>query len=236
VAIEAAAEADRRSLSGRVSLQEATTAIGDADGAMSAASSLVQALDSSSKEVEEILQLIASIAQQTNLLALNAAIEAARAGEAGRGFAVVASEVKTLAEESGHSVEKVAEVVLRIRSSVERAVEAMDTGQERVEVGGTRLADVQDGYSVLETSLGTVKERIDQLVTVRDVIAAASEQIRDEVQMVAALAESNSAASEQVAAGSEEAAAVGEELGATAQDLQMSSARLGQLVATFRTR
>lgn len=45
-------------------------------------------------KINEITELINSIADQTNLLALDAAIEAARAGEAGKGFSVVADEIR----------------------------------------------------------------------------------------------------------------------------------------------
>jgi len=52
----------------------------------------MEAINTSSRKIVDIIGVIDSIAFQTNILALNAAVEAARAGEQGRGFAVVASE------------------------------------------------------------------------------------------------------------------------------------------------
>ncbi|MFI5937644.1 methyl-accepting chemotaxis protein [Actinoplanes sp. NPDC051494] len=80
------------------------------DSALTAAGK-VRTLERSVGEIAEVNALIAQLAAQTNLLALNATIEAARAGESGRGFAVVANEVKTLAQQTASSVERVNSVI-----------------------------------------------------------------------------------------------------------------------------
>ncbi len=105
-----------------------TTVSGMTDAAEAAASTAGESVDrlrSSSDYIEEVIELIASVAKQTNLLALNATIEAARAGEAGRGFAVVAHEVKALATESQKAADEITARIAQLRADASSSIDAV---------------------------------------------------------------------------------------------------------------
>lgn len=57
---------------------------------------------------------IQNIAMNTKILGFNASIEASRAKESGKGFGVIAQEIRSLAETSNSSAEKIEEAVKRI--------------------------------------------------------------------------------------------------------------------------
>lgn len=86
----------------------------------------MRAINASSSQMTDIINLIDSIAFQTNILALNASVEAARAGEHGRGFAVVAGEVRLLAQKSANSAND-------IRVLIENSLTETKEGMELVE-------------------------------------------------------------------------------------------------------
>jgi hypothetical protein len=75
--------------------------------------------------VQDVVEVISSIASQTRVLALNATIEAGRAGDAGRGFVVVADSVKGLAKKTADATDQVTSTVRDIKSGSTSAVEVM---------------------------------------------------------------------------------------------------------------
>ena len=93
------------------SSQQVAEAVGAADGANHTVTELVGAMS----RVDQVVSMIAAIANQTRLLALNATIESARAGEAGKGFAVVAAEVKRLADQTGTQTEEITQRISELK-------------------------------------------------------------------------------------------------------------------------
>ncbi len=115
----------------------------------------MQSIQESSMKIADIVSLIDGIAFQTNLLALNAAVEAARAGEHGRGFAVVAGEVRVLAQKS-------AEAAKDIKGLIDDSVARVRNGTQLAEKSGEVL--------------GGITTTVEQVVTMIEEIAAASNE------------------------------------------------------------
>ena len=101
---------------------------------------MVEKLNQSCTDIEEMVAMIGSIASQTNLLALNAAIEAARAGEHGRGFAVVADEVRSLANNTTNATQRIEGIVETIQRGVLETASTMKKAHSEV-AAGIELAD-----------------------------------------------------------------------------------------------
>jgi twitching motility protein PilJ len=180
----------------------------------------VQGLSERSLEISEIVETISKIAKQTNLLALNAALEASSAGDAGARFATVAGEVRTLAENTTASVQRVSSLIKSVQDEVQEVLVGVETGNRQVE-GGYKVAQ-QAG------------ERLEEIATIAQQTAQFAQEIssvtREQVsrvegvgQVVESMAEISEASQVTVSQGRE-----------AAQRLQALANELSSSIARFR--
>lgn len=141
-AAQFAVQTKENSSQGRAALQQAINDLHLMSKRTQETSGLVSRLTESSRRIQEITQVIDTIAKQINLLALNAAIEAARAGEQGRGFAVVADEVRKLAEKTSAATSQIGGMVSEIGEETIAAANTMTTLAEEVAHGVNSIGEV----------------------------------------------------------------------------------------------
>ena len=109
-------------------------------------------IESSSREISQIIGVIDEIAFQTNLLALNAGVEAARAGDAGRGFAVVASEVRALAQRSAEAAREIKTLITASSQQVGHGVKLVAETGDALKRIITRVEEVDGLVSEIAAS------------------------------------------------------------------------------------
>ncbi|WP_440951153.1 methyl-accepting chemotaxis protein [Methanosphaerula subterraneus] len=158
-------------------------------------------------EISKIVVLIRDLANQTNLLALNAAIEAARAGDAGRGFAVVATEVKSLAQESRNSAERIEEMIGNLKKNTQHASLAMGEAKGTVEMGSEMVTETLQSFNKIAAAIDKVTKSVSEVASATEEQAATTEEITASITEVARLVDQTAQEAGDAAAATEESTA-----------------------------
>jgi methyl-accepting chemotaxis protein len=156
----------------------------------------MNSINTTSTEIEQIINTIEAIASQTNLLSLNAAIEAARAGEAGKGFAVVADEIRQLATQS-------AQAATNTRNLIQTSVREIQNGNKIVTETSSAIDLVIEDVKLISSMIEGVQASSQSQVAFVGDVNKNIEQISTSIQDTAATAEESSAVSEELSAQSD---------------------------------
>ncbi len=174
-------------------IKQATVDVGKSNEHMDQLTAAMTDIGSVSEQIAGITKVIEDIAFQTNILALNAAIEAARAGNAGKGFAVVADEVRSLAAKSAEAAHQTAELIAESVATVKRGAQITGQTAHALQEVGANTQKVTESFTRIEQASQEQTRAIEQ-------IKDGLNQVSAVVQTNAATAQENSATSEEMSA------------------------------------
>ena len=151
----------------------------------------MDAINTASRRIADIVGTIDGIAFQTNILALNAAVEAARAGEQGRGFAVVAGEVRSLAQRSAAAARE-------IKGLIGSSVEQVNAGTRQVREAGATMTEIVASVQRVESIISEITSASGRQRHDIGQVSQAVSSLDHMTQQNAALVEQSAAAAEQL--------------------------------------
>ena len=155
VAAQQSDKAMEASNQGRAEIEQCQPIVTKLDQGVKEGAERIKLLSEKAAEIQNITDVINSIAQQTNLLALNAAIEAARAGDQGRGFAVVADEVRALAARTSDATNQIDLMLKVINEESQHATTLMSVVNDQSE-------QVVESVAALSTSFKNINHLISE--------------------------------------------------------------------------
>lgn len=194
----------------------------------------VTSLDKHTRDINQIIDVLDSIARRTNLLSLNASIEAAHAGEQGRGFAVVASEIRKLAQQTNDSLREVTETISAMTEETARAVALCEQTSSTVQAQGAAVEETGKAFKQIEA---TIESNVAGIRAIADAVRRTQkhiEEISQGTQMIASTSEETAASTEEVSASVEEQTAAMEELNKLAGDLDQQAQLMRDAISHYK--
>ncbi|WMC10919.1 methyl-accepting chemotaxis protein [Oceanimonas pelagia] len=195
------------------SMQQLADSVSEAGQAM-------QELETQTRQIDSVVEVIRNISEQTNLLALNAAIEAARAGESGRGFAVVADEVRSLAMRTQESTGEIQRMIQQLQSHAGTVAEHMSNSQEQAAISMDVVRAAGRDLEQILNEVQSINDMNAQIATASEEQSAVAEEINRNLI--------------NINEGAQEALQVADLISDSSQRVYQSASELARQIAHFR--
>ena len=167
-----ALETRQNASAGRTALTQTFSGIERINKNVRSTATKVQSLGDRSREINDIVKVISSIAHQTNRLALDAAIQAAMAGENGKGFRAVAVDIRRLAERAKDQTSIITQIVNSFFEDIGTTTVAIKEAENETEVGSHL---VQEAGTAFQNMFAVVEQQANEIDSINQV---ANQQLR----------------------------------------------------------
>jgi methyl-accepting chemotaxis protein len=181
-----AREARMTAETGREAVTQTLDGMGRIHENVQETASRVQVLGERSQEINNIVEVMSTIAHQTNRLALDAAIQSAMAGENGKGFGAVAADIRRLAELAKEQVTMIGRIVRSLRDDIGAVAVSMNDTQLET-TAGTKLA--HEVGTALGSIFSVVEQQAQEIETINSMVVQHQSSSTAVAQIMAAVSQ-----------------------------------------------
>lgn len=111
----------------------------------------------------------------------------------GRGFAIVADEVRQLAQRTSQSTTQIHDLITKLQTSSNNAIQSMKNGLRQTEEGVTRVPEADQALEGISEAVAHITDMITQIAAVTVEQSAVAEEISRNITTIAQLADQTSA-------------------------------------------
>ncbi|HDR4726544.1 HAMP domain-containing protein [Bacillus cereus group sp. Sample62] len=225
---------EHHSVKGNGVIKQAINQMNIIQNAVQDLSSIIHSLETRSKEIRDIVNVITGISNQTNSLALNAAIEASRADASGKRFAV-ADEVRKLAEQTEASAKDIAKLIGETQAETEEAVVSMQKASKEVESGMKLVESSGTFFEKISKSAQSVTNQVKVVSSNSSDILQNSQNIVRVVNELSLIANTYANSSSNIEESMKEQEMSVQDIAELASSLSWLSQELQELIGEFKS-
>lgn len=198
--------------SGNQILVDAISAVNRAKNQVGKIQEITENLESHSRKIKDIVEIIEEISVQSNLLAFNALVESSQAGEAGQRFAVVANQMKRLAAMTKELNTNIGAIIQDVMNSVVKITKATREGGELMDRSAGLVNRAGEAFGGFSSLIDLSVTAANEIVTSMDSQVKTSEQMTATIASVKSIAQKLAGGTAEIENSAEELLRLGQEL------------------------